>query len=177
MTNTQACILPYEGYTPIIHESAFIAPTASIIGNVIIEENASIWFGAVLRGDATPIRIGANSNIQDGVIIHGDEGSIVDIADKVIVGHGAVLHGCTVETGALIGMSATLLDGAIVGKNAMVAANALLTTNKRVEAGSMWAGSPAKKIKMLDEKTKKMISSGYKEYLYLSEKFKQICSR
>ena len=175
MITHKACILPYNGNTPKIHETAFIAPTATIIGNVTIEANASIWFGAVLRGDVLPIRIGANSNIQDGVIIHGDEGSVVNIAENVTVGHNAVIHGCSVEAGALIGMSATLLDDAHVGRNALVAAKALVTPRRQVEAGSMWAGSPAKQIKMLDDETQEMLSVGYKEYLHLSEKFKSIC--
>ncbi len=175
MSNHKACILSFNGKTPQIHGSAFIAPTATIIGDVIIEENASIWFGAVLRGDILPIRIGANTNIQDGVIIHGDEGSVVDIAENVTVGHAAVIHGCSIEKGALIGMSATLLDDANVGSNALVAAKALVTPRKQVEAGSMWAGSPAKHIKMLDEETIASLALGYKEYLHLSEEFRNIC--
>jgi len=175
MSQSKACILPYDGNTPIIHETAFVAPTATIIGNVTIEANASIWFGAVLRGDILPITIGKNTNIQDGVVIHGDEGSVVDIAENVTVGHNAVIHGCSIDAGALIGMSATLLDGAHVGSNALVAAKALVTPRKQVPAGAMWAGSPAKQIKILDDETKSMLSLGYKEYLHLSEKFKSIC--
>jgi len=175
MSKHKPCILSINGKTPQIHKTAFIAPTATIIGDVIIEENASIWFGAVLRGDILPIRIGANTNIQDGVIIHGDEGSVVDIAENVTVGHAAVIHGCSIEKGALIGMSATLLDGARVGSNALVAAKALVTPRKQVEANSMWAGSPAKHIKILDEESIASLALGYKEYLRLSEEFRNIC--
>jgi len=166
-----ACILPYGEKSPQIDETAFIAPTASIIGDVIIEAGASVWFGAVLRGDIAPIRIGKNSNIQDGSVIHGDEGSITFVAENVTVGHAAVLHGCTVEKGALIGMGAIVLDGAVVGAGSLVAANALVTSNKQIPANTLWAGSPAKQVKELDQNMQAGLSNGYKEYLIMATNY------
>lgn len=148
-------VLKYDGHVPAIDETVFVAPNASVIGDVSIGAGSSIWFGAVLRGDEISIRIGQNSNIQDGVIMHGDEGGQTVVGDNVTVGHGAILHGCTIENGALVGMGAVVLDGVYVESGALIAAGAVVSPGKRVEANSLWAGCPARKLKDLEPSTNK----------------------
>ncbi|MFT5540829.1 MAG: carbonic anhydrase/acetyltransferase-like protein (isoleucine patch superfamily) [Alphaproteobacteria bacterium] len=148
-------IKSYKGISPKIHESAFIADNAVIIGDVEIGPESSIWYNCVLRGDLNKIRIGARTNIQDGTIIHVDaatenwEGIPTLIGDRVNVGHKALIHACTVEDDAFIGMGSILLDGSLVESGAMVAAGALVTPNKRVLKGELWGGSPAKCMRPL----------------------------
>lgn len=145
----QGLVLSYGEHTPKIHESVFVAPTASVIGEVHIEADSSVWFGAVLRGDEVAIRVGRRSNIQDGVIIHGDAGQGVEIGNDVTIGHGAIVHGCRIEDGALIGMGAVVLDGAVIESGALVAAGAVVSPGKRVTANTLWAGVPAKPVREL----------------------------
>ena len=148
-------ILPYKDRHPKIADSAFIAPTAVIVGDVEIGEDVSIWYGCVLRGDVNHIRIGARSNIQDGTIVHVTHGGNPTlVGEDVLVGHQAVLHACTIESHGFVGMSATVLDGAIVESGGMVAAGALLTSNKRVETGQLWAGSPARHVRDISDNEK-----------------------
>jgi len=143
-----ALILPHHGKSPIIHESAFIADTAVIIGDVEIGPNSSIWFGAVVRGDVNIVRIGARTNIQDGVVIHvASRGQGTFIGDDITIGHMALLHACTLESGCFIGMKSCLMDGAYVESGAMVAAGALVTPGKRVKRGELWAGTPARRMR------------------------------
>ena len=156
MPNAQGHIQQYRGTTPQLHQTVYVAPTAAVIGKVNVGRDSSIWFGAVLRGDEVSISIGTRSNIQDGVIIHGDSGQDVVIGNDVTVGHGAILHGCTVEDGALIGMGAVVLDGAVVERGALVAAGAVVSPGKRVEAHSLWAGIPAKQLKMLPQDSERI---------------------
>lgn len=134
---------------PQVHDSAWIAPSADVIGAAMIEEGASLWFGAVLRADNTPIRIGARSNVQDGAILHSDPGSLLSIGADCTIGHRAILHGCTVEDGSLIGMGATILNGAVVGAGSLVGANALVTEGKVFAPASLIVGAPAKAIRTL----------------------------
>lgn len=145
-------ILPWRGVMPTVHDSAFIAPGASVIGDVVIGEGSSIWFGCVVRGDVNEIRIGARSNVQDGTVIHvtgGGNGTY--IGDDVLIGHNCTIHACTLESGAFIGMGSTVLDGAVVEGGAMVAAGAMVSPNKRVPRGELWAGNPARKLRDLTE--------------------------
>jgi len=151
-------ILPYKGVLPKISKDAFIAPTATVIGDVEIGAGASLWFGVVARGDVNYIRIGENSNIQDGTIIHvasdraGRLGALATlIGCNVTVGHGAILHACKLEDGCFVGMGATVMDGAVVEANAMVAAGALVTPGKRVKAGELWDGVPARMMRVMSE--------------------------
>lgn len=138
-------ILPFQGHTPKIHPSAYIAPGASIIGAVEIDEQASIWFGCVLRGDDNYIKIGARTSVQDGAVIHvTKDTSPTEVGNDVVIGHGARLHGCIVHDKSLIGIGAIMLDGAVVESDAMVAAGAMVAPNKRIPAGQIWAGNPAK---------------------------------
>jgi carbonic anhydrase/acetyltransferase-like protein (isoleucine patch superfamily) len=140
----------YRDWTPKIDASAFLAETAVAIGNVEVGPRSGIWYGVVLRGDVHEIRIGAGTNIQDGSIVHCTRGRFgTYVGSNVTVGHLAILHGCTVEDGAFIGMKACVMDGAVVESGAMVAAGALVTPGKRVPKGELWAGSPAKFMRPL----------------------------
>jgi carbonic anhydrase/acetyltransferase-like protein (isoleucine patch superfamily) len=151
-------ILPYRGVMPQIHPTAFIAPGAVVIGDVVIGPESSIWFGCVVRGDVNRVRIGARTNIQDGTVIHvasGEQpvsahskipkdGYPTLIGDDVTVGHMALLHACTVESRGFVGMKSIVMDAAKVSSNSMLATGALLTPGKVVRPGELWAGSPAK---------------------------------
>lgn len=128
----------------------WIAPDATVIGNVHLDEDASIWFGAILRGDNEPIRLGARSNIQDGCVLHTDPGFPLTIAADCTIGHKVILHGCSIAEGSLIGMGATVLNGARIGRNCLVGANALVTEGKTFPDGSLIVGSPARAIRTLD---------------------------
>lgn len=151
-------ILDYKGFSPKIHETAFIAPNATVIGDVEIAENASVWFGSVLRGDIAPIRIGKNSNVQDLSILHESTDMPLVIEDNVTIGHKVTLHSCTIKENALVGMDSTILDGAVIGENAFIGAGSLVTPGKEIPANSMAFGRPAKVVRELtDEDKKEMI--------------------
>ena len=143
MSRIQGLVLPFRGIMPRIAEGVFVAPGAVIVGDVEIGPGSSVWYNAVLRGDMNSIRIGRDSNIQDGAVIHVAARTGVEIGDDVLVGHLAMLHGCRLETGSYIGMRATVLDGAVVETGAMLAAGALLPPRKVATSGKLWAGSPA----------------------------------
>jgi carbonic anhydrase/acetyltransferase-like protein (isoleucine patch superfamily) len=134
---------------PNIAPSAFVANSADVIGTVEISDNANIWFSAVLRGDNEPIRVGENSNVQEGCVLHTDPGYPLDIGKDVTVGHQAMLHGCTIGEGSLIGMQAIVLNGAKIGRNCLVGAGALVTEGKEFPDGSLIIGSPAKAVRTL----------------------------
>jgi len=129
----------------------WLAPDAQVIGRVILGLDVGIWFGAILRGDNEPIRIGDRSNVQESVVMHVDPGFPLTIGDDVTVGHGAIVHGCTVGDGSLIGMGATILNGAKIGRSCLVGANALVTEGKEFPDNSLIVGSPAKAVRILDE--------------------------
>ena len=135
--------------TPRLAETAWVADSAQVIGNVELAEGASIWFGAILRGDNEPMRIGRNSNVQDGSMLHSDPGSPLTLGENVTVGHQVMLHGCTVGDGSLIGIKAVVLNGAKIGKNCLVGAGSLVTEGKEFPDGSMILGSPAKVVREL----------------------------
>lgn len=158
--------------SPDISKSSFIAPNASVIGNVVLSAHASVWFNVVIRADLAQVKIGKNSNIQDGCILHVDEGFPITIAQNVTIGHKAMLHGCSIDEGSLIGINAVVLNGAKIGKNCLVGANALVTENMVIPDGSLVLGSPAKVIKQLDEKTKVMIVEGAAHYVHSSHQYK-----
>jgi carbonic anhydrase/acetyltransferase-like protein (isoleucine patch superfamily) len=148
-------ILPFGGKTPQVHESAFVAPGARVIGDVEIGPEASIWYNCVLRGDINRIVIGAGSNLQDGTIVHvegprpGSDGLPAIVGENVLVGHMAVLHGCILEDGAFVGLGAIAMDDCRVEGGAMLAAGAMLTPGKVVPAGELWAGRPARPMRAL----------------------------
>ena len=143
-------ILRHHGVLPKIADDAYIAPTATVIGDVEIGSRSSLWFGCVARGDVNSIRIGRGSNVQDATVIHVDRRKFpTTIGDNVLIGHMCLIHGCTIEDSAFIGMKACVMDGAVVETHGMVAAGALVTPGKRVRSGELWAGSPAKKMRDL----------------------------
>jgi carbonic anhydrase/acetyltransferase-like protein (isoleucine patch superfamily) len=135
--------------TPEIHPSAWVAESAQVVGRVTLGENASVWYGAVVRADNDDIRIGRNSNIQDGSVLHLDTGLPLVIGDNVTVGHQVVLHGCTIGDGTLVGIQSVILNGARIGKNCLVGAGSLVTEGKEFPDGVMIMGSPAKVVREL----------------------------
>ncbi len=165
-------ILPYRDKMPRIHETAFIAPNAVVIGDVEIGAKSSFWFNCMARGDMNEIRIGENSNIQDGTIIHIDSRSCgTYIGNNVTVGHMCLLHACTLEDNSMIGMQATVMDGAVVESGALVAAGALVPPGKRVGAGELWAGSPARRVRSTGDKEQDMLKYIWPTYVDLSKEY------
>ena len=165
-------IQSFRDHHPIIHEDAFIHPAAVVIGQVIIEEGANIWPGAVLRGDMGPIRIGKNTSIQDGTICHMTKDySETMVGDNVTVGHGAILHGCQIEDGCLIGMGSTLLDKAVIGACSLVAAGSLVTGGKNFAPHSFICGSPAKALRKISEKEEHICTSSVWHYQSLAQEY------
>ena len=144
-------IVPFGGHEPQIAPSAWVAPTATVIGDVVVEAGASIWYGVVVRADRERIVIGADSNIQDNAVLHADPGSPVRIGREVTVGHAAVVHGATVEDGCLVGMGSTVLNGAVIGAGSLVAASALVTEGVQIPSRSLVAGVPATVRRELSE--------------------------
>jgi len=145
-------ILPYGNHVPLIHPRAFVAPNATVIGDVELGDQASLWFGVIVRGDDEPIRIGARSNIQDGSVIHvSSHVQGTTVGTDVTVGHMVLLHACTLQDGSFVGMGSTLLDEVVVETGAMVAAGSLVTPGKVVKAGELWAGRPARKVREMGE--------------------------
>ncbi|HEC81852.1 MAG TPA: gamma carbonic anhydrase family protein [Thermoplasmatales archaeon] len=157
---------------PKIHSSCYIAPTAVIIGDVTIEKNCSVYPNAVIRGDENTIKIGECSNIQDCCVIHTDKHHTVNIGKHVTLGHGAVVHGATVEDECIIGMHATVLNGAEIGKGSIIGANALVTENMVVPENSLVVGVPGKVVKN-DEKYREMAKKNAEEYLSIAERYKK----
>jgi len=141
----------FEGRTPEVHVSAWIAENAALIGRVQVHADASVWFGAVLRGDIDEIVIGAGSNIQDNAVLHTELGSPAIVGEGVSVGHGAVVHGCTIEDGCLIGMNATVLTGAVVGRDCLVAAGSVVLEGASIPPRSLVAGVPGKVRRQLTD--------------------------
>ena len=154
-----ALIKELRGFTPQIGKNTFLAEIATIIGDVIIGNDCSIWYNAVLRGDVNSIRIGDRVNIQDGTVIHTlYQKSVSEIGNDVSIGHNVVIHGAKIEDGALIGMGAIVLDHAIVGEGAIIAAGSVVLGGTHVEAGSIYAGVPAKFVKKIDPEQSKEIN-------------------
>lgn len=166
-----AYIIPVRGFTPVIGEGCFLASNASIIGDVVIGDECSIWFNTVLRGDVNSIRVGDRVNIQDGSVLHTlYQKSTIEIGNDVSIGHNVVLHGCRIEDYALIGMGAVVMDNAVVGEGALVAAGSVVLSNTRIGAHEMWAGAPAKFVKMVEpEKAKEMNVKIARNYLMYSK--------
>lgn len=168
-------IKPFNTISHEIHETAYIADDAIIIGDVMIGENASVWFGSILRGDVNYIRIGAGTNIQDGTIIHvSSKTHSTILEDNITVGHRVTMHGCYVETECLIGIGAIILDGARIGKNSLVAAGSLVTPGTQVPPGSMVMGSPAKVKRPLTEDEINGIRQSARKYIELSAIYREM---
>ncbi len=165
-------ILPYRKVLPTIASEVFVAHTATVIGDVEIGEKSSLWYGVVVRGDVHEIRIGARTNIQDGTIVHVTGGAFgTYIGSGVLIAHGAVIHGCTLEDGCFIGMAATVMDGAVVESGAMVAAGALVTPGKRVETGQVWGGSPARYMRHMSGEETALIPKLVVHYIDLAAEY------
>ncbi len=144
-------LMKFKEFYPIVDSTAWIAPSADVIGNIEIGKDSSVWFGCVLRADVNAIRIGDRTNIQDLSMIHTDVHTQTIIGDDVTIGHKVMLHGCTVENGCLIGMSATILDDVVIGEGSIVGANSLVTQGKKFPPRSLIMGSPAKVVKALEK--------------------------
>ncbi|HOU67879.1 MAG TPA: gamma carbonic anhydrase family protein [Paludibacteraceae bacterium] len=170
-----ALIKSVRGFTPKIGENVFLADNATIIGDVEIGKDCSIWFNTVLRGDVNSIKIGNKVNIQDGSVLHTlYQKSTIEIGDNVSIGHNATIHGAKICSNVLIGMGSTILDGAVIGENSIIAANALVTSNTIVEPDSMYGGIPAKKIKDVSpEQTNEMINKISNNYLMYASWYKE----
>lgn len=145
-------LVPFQGQTPHVHDTVYLAPGSQIVGDVRIGAKSSIWFNAVLRGDLAPIIIGERCNIQDNVVGHVNTGQPLIIEDDVSVGHAAIVHGCTIRRGALIGMGAIVLNGAEVGENALIGAGAVVTENTVIPPRTLALGTPARVVRQLDER-------------------------
>ena len=165
-------VFSLDGVAPTIHPSAWVAPTAVVIGNVTIEEGASIWFNAVLRGDNEPMRIGARCNVQDGCVLHSDPGFPLTLEADVTLGHAAIVHGCRIGAGSLIGMGATVLNGVEIGEGALVGANALIPEGKTIPAGAMALGAPAKVVKDLSDSQQQRLKATAAHYVRNADRFR-----
>ena len=165
--------IDFEGVTPQVPETAWAAPNATLLGKVTLGESASVFYSAVLRGDMDTITIGERSNIQDGCVAHTDPGHPVVVGAGVSVGHRAVLHGCTVEDDALIGMGAVVLNGAVVGAGSLVAAGAVVTEGMQIPPGSLVAGVPAKVRRELDEDAQEALRRNARIYVDLAAQHRE----
>jgi carbonic anhydrase/acetyltransferase-like protein (isoleucine patch superfamily) len=158
--------------TPVLHESAWVADSAHVVGRVELGEDTSVWFGTVLRGDMEPIRIGRGSNIQDNSVLHTDHDKPLTIGENVTVGHQVMLHGCTIGDNSLIGIQAVILNGAKIGKNCLVGAGSLVTEGKEFPDGSMILGSPAKAVKQLSPEQIEGLKMSARNYIENSRRYK-----
>ncbi|MFE9420195.1 gamma carbonic anhydrase family protein [Streptomyces griseofuscus] len=167
-------IVGIGGKEPRVDAGAFVAPTASVIGDVTLGAGASVWYGAVVRGDVETITVGARANVQDNVTLHADPGFPVTIGERVSIGHNAVVHGATVEDDCLIGMGATVLNGAVIGAGSLVAAQALVPQGMVVPAGSLVAGVPAKVRRELSPEEQEGVTLNGTLYADLAQAHKDV---
>jgi carbonic anhydrase/acetyltransferase-like protein (isoleucine patch superfamily) len=158
--------------TPIVSSSAYVAKEATVIGKVTLGERASVWPGAVIRGDNEPIRIGDGSNVQDNAVLHTDPGFPLTIGANVIVGHQAMLHGCTIGDGALVGIQALVMNGAVIGKDCLVGAGAVVTEGKKFPDRSLIIGAPARRVRELDDESIAKMHAGAQGYVKRQEMYK-----
>jgi carbonic anhydrase/acetyltransferase-like protein (isoleucine patch superfamily) len=166
--------IPYNGISPTIHESVFVAPGAYLIGDVTIGEESTVWFNAVLRGDDGPITVGKRCSIQDNSTIHLYEGSPVVIGDDVTIGHNVILHGCKIGSCSIIGMGSTLLDNVEVGEECIIGANTLLAGGIKIPPRSLVLGSPGKVVRELTEKDLQMLQYSSENYVQKGKEYKEI---
>jgi gamma-carbonic anhydrase len=168
----RAVIRAYEGKRPQLGRHVFLAETCAVIGDVVIGDESSIWYGTVLRGDGYPIRIGARSNLQDGTLVHVTTDQFATIiGDDVTIGHGAIVHGCTIEDRCLIGMGATILDGARIGRGSLVGAGALITPGTNIPPDSLVLGAPAKVVRPIKPSEREQIEFGAAHYVELARRY------
>jgi gamma-carbonic anhydrase len=170
-----AIIKEIRGFKPVLGPNCFLADTAVVVGEVVMGENCTVWFNAVVRGDVHSITIGNNTNIQDGAIIHCTyQKAKTVIGNNVSIAHNAIVHGCTVEDNVLIGMGAIIMDDAVIGTNSVIAAGAVILPGTKVEAGSIYAGVPAKKVKDITPEMKEVIERTSRNYPMYAEWFKKV---
>ena len=162
-----------DGIAPEIHPTAWVAPGAHVIGNVTLHAEASVWFGAAIRGDNEPIVVGEGSNVQELACLHTDPGFPLAIGRGVTVGHRAMLHGCTIGDGALIGMGASVLNGATIGEGAVVGAGALVPEGKSVPPGTLVVGAPAKAVRELTDEQRAAFQIGASHYVSNARRFRE----
>ncbi|MDG1026109.1 MAG: gamma carbonic anhydrase family protein [Gammaproteobacteria bacterium] len=162
-----------ESRVDIAGEGYFVADSADVIGNVRLDNNVSVWFNAVIRGDNDPIIIGENSNVQDCSVLHTDAGSPLTIGRNVTIGHKVMLHGCTIGDNTLVGINAVVLNGAKIGKNCLIGANSLVTEGKEIPDGSLVMGSPAKVVKTLTEQQQAQLEKSAEVYVEKARQFKR----
>lgn len=160
-----------DGSEPQLGADAWVAPSADLVGDVRLGARASVWFGAVIRADNTPIIIGEDSNIQDGAVCHSDPGLPLTIGARITVGHQAILHGCTVGNDCLIGMGARILNGAVIEPECLVGAGALITEGKHFESGSLIVGAPARVVRKLNEDEKAALRASAAHYSEKAAKY------
>ena len=165
-------IMDFEGVNPIINKNTYISESVDIVGEVKVEGNANIWFGARLRGDVNEIVIGENTNVQENSVIHVDITSSCIIGKNVTIGHGAIIHGCNISDNVLVGMGSIILNNAKISKNSIVGAGALVTQGKEFEEGVLILGNPAKAVRKLSEEEIKSIKRSADNYVALSKKYK-----
>ncbi len=177
-------IIKYKDKMPEIDNSTFIAENSVISGDVTIAENSGIWYGCVIRGDVSHIKIGKNTNIQDNTVVHvtranhlanktSDEGGPTIIGDNVTIGHGAIIHACTIEDNSFVGMGSIVMDLATIEKNSMLAAGAVLTPGKTIKSGQLWAGNPAKYFRDLSQEEIDYIKVSADNYALLASEYKK----
>lgn len=169
-----ALIKPVKGISPKFGKNCYLAENATVVGDVVMGDDCSVWFNAVVRGDVHYIRIGNKVNIQDGAIIHCTyQKAPTNIGNNVSIGHNAIVHGCTVQDNVLIGMGAIVMDNCVIGSNSIIAAGAIVLENTKVEPGSVWAGVPAKKVKDINPELQKgQVERIANNYVMYSEWFK-----
>lgn len=166
-------LIPFEGQLPKVAADVFVAHGAAIIGDVEVGSGSSIWYGCVLRGDVNNIRVGQNTNIQDQAVVHVTRRRHeTSIGSNCTIGHGAIIHGCTLEEGSYIGMGSTVMDGAVIGQGAMVGAGALITEGKRVASGQLWLGCPAKFVRNLRTEESRYIKEAAHHYSILGQSYR-----
>lgn len=166
-------IYELDQVAPRVAQSAWVADSAQVMGNVELAQDSSIWFGAILRGDTETIRIGRGSNIQDGSVLHADMGKPLTVGENVTVGHKVMLHGCTIGDNSLIGIGAVVLNGAKIGKGCLVGAGALVTEGKEFPDGSMIIGSPAKVVRALSAEQQEGLKLGALQYVENARRFQR----
>jgi len=169
-------VLAFNGVTPSLAPGVFVAPGAMVIGDVTIGEGSSVWYNAVLRGDIAPIRIGKGSNVQDGAVLHVDEGVPCVLGDGVVIGHGAVVHSATVGNGAMVAMNATLLSHAKIGDECIVGANALVAEGKEFPARSLIVGIPGKVLRDVTDEQAEAIRENARRYAAYAQKHRDAMS-
>jgi carbonic anhydrase/acetyltransferase-like protein (isoleucine patch superfamily) len=165
-------IYALDGIAPQIAASAWVAPDANLIGRVVLEDEASVWFGATLRGDNEEIRVGRGSNLQENCVLHTDMGFPLVIGADCTIGHKAMLHGCTIGAGSLIGMGATILNGARIGRGCLIGAGALVTEGKEIPDGSLVMGSPGKVVRVLDDEARARLLKSAEGYRANARRFR-----